>query len=333
MGDEHLDTVLDKESDEVIKSSVENLVPIPRESQGTLDHICDIPPPLIFPNDDVQMFSDSTDDDSLSCGDIIYMEELPSKLVSLEEENDEIDTEIKDEALRATLLNVDLLISKIEAFKMKHISSPIPIKDSDIFSDDPIPEFEAFTFDHMGEKISGNTTSHSQISLPEYDSFTFEEFSGELTHIISPPEYDNFHFDLDKIDLCVPEGNILNLENLIDIKIPTLPPIICLDHTSFTDEIHDISIMNSLSDDDESILIVIKIFLPFFTYRVTSPVLHSFGNEDTIFDPGIFMYHYLEPATYLIGVELSRASNVCPNILNESPIKIVSSTSCFPKDK
>ena len=220
------------------------------------------------------------------------MEDLPSELVSLEEENDEIDTEIKDEALRATLLNVSLLIAKIEAFKEKPISSPIPIKDSDIFSDDRIPEFEAFTCDHMGEKISGRTTLHSKISLPDYDSFTFEEFSGELTHIIPPSEYDNFCFDLDIDDLCVPEGNILNLENLIDNKIPTLPPIICLDHMRLNDEIPDTPIMDSLSDYDDSILIVIKIFLPFFTYSVNSPVLHSFGNEDLIFDPGILIYHF-----------------------------------------
>ena len=32
MGDEHLSTIPDRESDEFIKSSVENLVPIPRES-------------------------------------------------------------------------------------------------------------------------------------------------------------------------------------------------------------------------------------------------------------------------------------------------------------
>ena len=57
------------------------------------------------------------------------------------------------------------------------------------------------------------------------------------------------------------------------------------------------------------------VFFLFFTYRVTSLVLHSFGNEDTIFDPGIFMYLYLEPDTYLIGVELSHASNVCPKHL------------------
>ena len=63
-------------------------------------------------------------------------------------------------------------------------------------------------------------------------------------------------------------------------------------------------------EEEDQIMIFVMIFFPFFTYKVTSLVLHSFGNEDTIFDPGIFMYHYLEPGLYLIGVELSRASNV-----------------------
>ncbi|GJY27332.1 hypothetical protein Tco_0402058, partial [Tanacetum coccineum] len=38
MGDEHLDTILEKESDELIKSSVENLVPIPSESKDFSDN-------------------------------------------------------------------------------------------------------------------------------------------------------------------------------------------------------------------------------------------------------------------------------------------------------
>nr|GEY21538.1 pre-mRNA splicing Prp18-interacting factor [Tanacetum cinerariifolium] len=37
---------------------------------------------------------------------------------------------------------------------------------------------------------------------------------------------------------------------------------------------------------------VIKVFLPFFTYPVTSLNLHPFGNEDTIFDPGITINHF-----------------------------------------
>ncbi|GKG32129.1 hypothetical protein Tco_0427079, partial [Tanacetum coccineum] len=43
MGDEHLNTIPETESDEVIKSSVENLVPIPSESEGLSKNICDVP--------------------------------------------------------------------------------------------------------------------------------------------------------------------------------------------------------------------------------------------------------------------------------------------------
>nr|GEW01811.1 hypothetical protein [Tanacetum cinerariifolium] len=41
MGDEHLNTIPEKESDEFIKSSVENLIPNPSESEG--EHECDVP--------------------------------------------------------------------------------------------------------------------------------------------------------------------------------------------------------------------------------------------------------------------------------------------------
>ncbi|GJR36455.1 reverse transcriptase domain-containing protein [Tanacetum coccineum] len=42
MGDEHLDTIPATESDEVIKSSVENLVPIPSEFEGIFDDTSDV---------------------------------------------------------------------------------------------------------------------------------------------------------------------------------------------------------------------------------------------------------------------------------------------------
>ncbi|GJX42348.1 hypothetical protein Tco_0257338 [Tanacetum coccineum] len=43
MGDEHLDTIPATELDEVIKSSVEDLVPIPSEFEGIFDNMCDVP--------------------------------------------------------------------------------------------------------------------------------------------------------------------------------------------------------------------------------------------------------------------------------------------------
>ncbi|GKA18879.1 hypothetical protein Tco_0698794, partial [Tanacetum coccineum] len=67
MGDEHRDTIPETESDEVIKSSVEDLVPILSESDGIPDKMCDVPfhdnsLPLDISKDQFKDFSDSNDD-------------------------------------------------------------------------------------------------------------------------------------------------------------------------------------------------------------------------------------------------------------------------------
>nr|GEW02898.1 hypothetical protein [Tanacetum cinerariifolium] len=95
MGDEHLDTIPATESDEFIKSSVENLILVPSESEGIPDHMCDVPfldnsPPLDVSKDQIKDFSESNeefssiDDDSFSSEDIDYVEASPpdSELVS-----------------------------------------------------------------------------------------------------------------------------------------------------------------------------------------------------------------------------------------------------------
>ncbi|GJT04819.1 hypothetical protein Tco_0839281 [Tanacetum coccineum] len=82
--DEHLDTILATELDELIKSSVENLVQIPSESEGIPDNMCDVPfrdnsPPLDISKDQFEGFFDSNDDstsiddNSFSIDDIDYM--------------------------------------------------------------------------------------------------------------------------------------------------------------------------------------------------------------------------------------------------------------------
>ncbi|GJT07566.1 hypothetical protein Tco_0842028 [Tanacetum coccineum] len=67
MKDEHLDTIPATESDEVIKSSVEELVPIPSESEGISDGVCDVPlcdnpTPLEAFKDHYKIVVDSNDD-------------------------------------------------------------------------------------------------------------------------------------------------------------------------------------------------------------------------------------------------------------------------------
>nr|GFD38883.1 hypothetical protein [Tanacetum cinerariifolium] len=63
MGDEHLDTIPATESNEFIKYGVENLIPIPSEFEGILEHVCDVPshdnsPPLDVSNDQIEDFSE-----------------------------------------------------------------------------------------------------------------------------------------------------------------------------------------------------------------------------------------------------------------------------------
>nr|GEY37092.1 hypothetical protein [Tanacetum cinerariifolium] len=77
MGDEHLNTIPATESDELIKSSVENLVSNPSESEG--ENGCDVPSGFTtFSNTlfDAEYEFDSSDDQSLSD------EDVPKKIFS-----------------------------------------------------------------------------------------------------------------------------------------------------------------------------------------------------------------------------------------------------------
>nr|GFC18230.1 hypothetical protein [Tanacetum cinerariifolium] len=166
MGDAHLDTIPATESDEVIKSSVEDLVPIPSESKGIPDTI---------------------DDDYLYNENIEYFEASPydSELVSLEVAKIVIlkDEKIEDDNLREKLLKVNLLIPKIEALKdnptpssefltKSSFTSPKSFLEKTNTFDDSLPELENFCFD-LEEISSGNTTTHSDISFPDYEAFSF----------------------------------------------------------------------------------------------------------------------------------------------------------------
>nr|GFD18273.1 hypothetical protein [Tanacetum cinerariifolium] len=88
MRDEHLDTIPVTKSDEFIKSGVKTLIPIPSESEGIPEHVCDVPfhdnsPPLGVSKDQIEDFSESNkefssiDDDSFSIDDIDYVEASP----------------------------------------------------------------------------------------------------------------------------------------------------------------------------------------------------------------------------------------------------------------
>nr|GEY46786.1 hypothetical protein [Tanacetum cinerariifolium] len=131
---------------------------------------CEIIRTLIFSdfNDDCT----SSDDDSFEDIDYVDASPLDFELVSLEE--------VKDDILRKKLLNINLLIAKIESFNdnptpdcvLKSPSLfPIPVKDNVTFFE---KSDTSLSYSHTEETSSGNTTTHADNSLPEFDSFLFK---------------------------------------------------------------------------------------------------------------------------------------------------------------
>nr|GEY71978.1 hypothetical protein [Tanacetum cinerariifolium] len=200
---------------------------------GIPEHKCDVPihdnsPPLDVSKDQIEDFFESNeefsliDDDSFSIDNIDYVEVSPpdSELVrsevmkivipEVEGIDDDILLTIKDDILREKLLNVNLLIAKIEALN----ANPTPSSDCKTkspstslnslleetnTSDNSLPEFKTFCFDV--EKISsGSPTTYSDNSLPEYEAFyddhVKEISSGSPTTHSDSPFYASFIFDL-----------------------------------------------------------------------------------------------------------------------------------------
>nr|GEV93561.1 hypothetical protein [Tanacetum cinerariifolium] len=252
-----------------------------------------------------------------------------SELVSLEAAEIVIPEvkEIEDDNLREKLLNVHLLIANIKALKDNHTQSSdlltkysstspksfleetntfhnsLPVFENFYFDlgeissgssttdfDISLPDYEAFSFndEHIKEISSGSTTTHYDISLFEYDSFTFdlsndqcpptdrsdfthEEFADKLAHIISPPEYDCFYF----------------------WNLPDLGQLMSILNFGIRENLSTTCVNLPIEDDHSPLLAhVVWIFLAYLTYPVIPPYLHPFGNEDTIFDPGITINHF-----------------------------------------
>nr|GEZ47053.1 hypothetical protein [Tanacetum cinerariifolium]GEZ84933.1 hypothetical protein [Tanacetum cinerariifolium] len=147
MGYENPNTTPETESDEIIKSDVEELLPILSENEVTLE--------------------DKRECDMLVCEDSSTFDVYISQ--------------IQDVDLREKLLSITRLIANIESLNdnpipdyvfNSYVSIPIFEESNNSLSDNFSLEFETFC-NHTEETRSGNTT-HADNSLPEYDSFCSE---------------------------------------------------------------------------------------------------------------------------------------------------------------
>nr|GEU87535.1 hypothetical protein [Tanacetum cinerariifolium] len=158
MGDEYLDTILEKESDEFIKSSVENLVPNPSEFEGlsNIRRECDV----LVCDDFTTLYNllfDADDDFSSSDDKSFFDEDVSKKIYSNPLFNEEIiSIKIDPHHLNAesdlieSLLNQDSLIissSKIDYEEIRLIekllydnSSPHPPKEINFENFDAVTE-------------------------------------------------------------------------------------------------------------------------------------------------------------------------------------------------
>ncbi|GJW74252.1 hypothetical protein Tco_0133622 [Tanacetum coccineum] len=108
-----------------------------------------------------------------------------------------------------------------------------------------------------------------------------------FAHIISLSEYDHFCFKIE------PEPGNLTMDVVEDI-FPTREPRVHVPnvlptHPTLHLDLDYYFLVNPL------FAYIVWIFLPFLTYPVAPPYLLSCGNEDTIFDPGISIYHSFMP--------------------------------------
>nr|GEV69855.1 hypothetical protein [Tanacetum cinerariifolium] len=227
MGYENPKTTPKTKSDEIIKSGVEELVPILSENEVTSEdkRKCDVPVCENSPicDDHFEIFSDSKNDDEISSDDddfedIEYVEaSLPDpEVVSLEEENvvyheeEEVDLEyvfqIQDIVLREKLLSINRLIANIESLNdnptpdrllNSSVSFPISEESDNSLSDNFSPEFENFC-DHTEE-----TRSEADLFLASDNSI--------------PSGIENFAYDLEGdirfLEALLIDNSISNFEN------------------------------------------------------------------------------------------------------------------------
>nr|GEX10460.1 hypothetical protein [Tanacetum cinerariifolium] len=241
MGDEHLDTISATESNEFIKSCVENLVPNPSESEG--ENGCDVPAcfttfsNILF---DAEYEFDSVDDQSCSG------EHVPEKIFSnplfekgiihikvdphfFNAESDLIESMLNhDSSIISSSSKIDSLLDEF-ASKLILLKSILPGIDK---TDRELEEDIRLTkrlFDSRMEEIdlsfNPDDPMPSSIEDDDYDSKRDILIHEELldNYSLSLPENESFYFDIPSLSrppAKPPDGNtgILNIKMMGDIS-------------------------------------------------------------------------------------------------------------------
>ncbi|GKE27355.1 hypothetical protein Tco_1442739, partial [Tanacetum coccineum] len=219
MRDEHLSTIPETESDGLIKSSVENLVPIPSESEDFFDikSECDVPVCDTFTTFSNLLFD--ADDDFSSSDDESFSDEDVSKEIY---SNPLFDEEIISTKTDPHHFNFDSLLEEFSS-ELAHIDLiPPRINEADFDPEEDIRLVERLLYDNSSPRpleefnYDAIIESFSPSPIPVEDSNSFvDEIDLFLTTDDSmPPGIENGDYDS--------EGDILFLEELLRNDSPSL---------------------------------------------------------------------------------------------------------------
>ncbi|GJV99884.1 hypothetical protein Tco_1555136 [Tanacetum coccineum] len=293
MGNEELSTIPEKESDELIKSSFEDLVSIPSESEDTFESdggcnlsSCEDFSPINVSEEKSVTFSnplfDSNDDFTSSDDELLSDEDVPEDTVKIysnplfEFDDEYISSDVNplfNEVLE-DIESEDSYVSKLDEPDL--LVTPL----SKLNEDE--------CFNPGGDVDEIELLLHRDPSTPKIsvDSI-LEGFNDE-----PPLEENDDLYDLEskenewkKILYDAPIDDLMTEDKVFDLGIPEKffsPTYVSL---PFEDR-HYLSLTY-----------VIRIFLPYLTYSMDSSLPLSSGSEDIIFDPDIsaLSFYSLEP--------------------------------------
>ncbi|GKA39405.1 hypothetical protein Tco_0731956 [Tanacetum coccineum] len=243
IGDEHLSTIPETESDELIKSSVENLVPIPSESEDFFDieSECDVPVcdnfttfsnPLFDADDD---FS-SSDDESFSDEDVpkeiysnpLFDEEIISTKIDphhFNAESDLIESLLNQDTLIISSPKIDSLLEEFSG-ELAHIDLiPPGINKADFDPEEDIHLVERLLYDNSSpqppeefnfENSDAIIESFSPSPIFVEDS---ESLMEEIDLFLTPDDSMPRGIENDDYDS---EGDILFFKELLSNDSPSL---------------------------------------------------------------------------------------------------------------
>nr|GEV09949.1 hypothetical protein [Tanacetum cinerariifolium] len=298
MGYEHLSTIPEMDSDEVIKSSVKNLIPIPSEYEVTFDDEKSLSDEDV-PMEDFKVYSNPLFDDEETNSDKLdphcfnaeydFIESL-SNQDTLFDSSSKFDylKEFSGELMPTTINSCPRLMENLQANTIIETlpSSTIPVEDGDSLRE----EIDIFT--------STNDLLPLDIESDDYDSERDIHFLEELlvNDSISIPKNESSNFDHhDNLSFPRPPPEPPDVEFFFDFE-PNSREVISAVMNNI-DELNEdecfnpggeINVFANVEDDDYFPFIFgIRNFLPYLIYPEVFPLLLSDGSEDTIFDLGI----------------------------------------------